>query len=184
MIKPGGPLHLLRVASPVGRLELISDGRAIVSVTIERDGRLPQDALPDDPDELLDRAAAQLAEYFAGARRRFDIPVETGGTAFQRAVWQQLAELDWGAVTTYGALGRGTGHASAGRAVGRAIGANPVPILIPCHRVLGSDGRVTGYSAGDGIPTKLALLELEGIVLAPPALLPAATEQGAGVPAA
>ena len=85
------------------------------------------------------------------------------GTAFQRAVWEQLVELQWGEVISYGELGRGTGRATAGRAVGGAVGANPVPIIVPCHRVLGANGVITGYSGGEGIPTKSWLLDHEGI---------------------
>ncbi|HMM82145.1 MAG TPA: MGMT family protein, partial [Terrimesophilobacter sp.] len=85
---------------------------------------------------------------------------------FQHAIWDQLTALEWGEVTTYGELGMGTGRATAGRAVGGAIGANPIPIIVPCHRVLGSDGKITGYSGGRGVPTKLWLLEHEGILLA------------------
>lgn len=160
------PIGLRRIGSPIGRLELTSDGSALTSLTIEKDGRLPLDALPEVPHRVLDRAASQLDEYFAGRRRSFSITLAPRGTEFQRAIWDQLNALEWGEVTTYGELGLGTGRATAGRAVGGAIGANPIPIIIPCHRVLGSDGRITGYSGGAGIPTKLWLLEHEGIVLA------------------
>jgi methylated-DNA-[protein]-cysteine S-methyltransferase len=112
---------------------------------------------------VLDAAAVQLDEYFAGHRHDFDVPVELAGTAFQLAVWEQLVDLEWGEVVSYGDLGRGTGRETAGRAVGGAVGANPIPIIVPCHRVLGSDGMITGYSGGDGIPTKSWLLDHEGI---------------------
>jgi methylated-DNA-[protein]-cysteine S-methyltransferase len=160
------PHWLRRLDSPIGRLELTSDGKALTSLTIERDGQLPLDALPLESNRVLDRAARQLDEYFAGRRRSFSIPLAARGTPFQHAIWDQLSELEWGEVTTYGELGMGTGRPTAGRAVGGAIGANPIPIIVPCHRVLGSDGRVTGYSGGQGIPTKLWLLEHEGILLA------------------
>jgi methylated-DNA-[protein]-cysteine S-methyltransferase len=163
---PGTPPALLRVDSPIGRLELSSDGKAVTSLTIERNGQLPFDALPVSSNRVLDRAARQLDEYFAGRRRSFSVPLAAHGTAFQHAIWDQLSALEWGEVTTYGELGLGTGRSTAGRAVGGAIGANPIPIIVPCHRVLGSDGRVTGYSGGEGIPTKLWLLEHEGILLA------------------
>jgi methylated-DNA-[protein]-cysteine S-methyltransferase len=157
------PRALRRVDSPIGRLELVGDGEAVVALSIECRGRLPHDELPESSDAVLDRAAEQLDEYFAGSRRDFDVPVKLGGTTFQTSVWEELVDLEWGEVVTYGDLGRATGRATAGRAVGGAVGANPVPILVPCHRVLASDGRITGYSAGEGVATKAWLLEHEGI---------------------
>jgi methylated-DNA-[protein]-cysteine S-methyltransferase len=157
------PTHLRRLESPLGRIEVIGNGKAIVSLSIEKDGMLPRDALPEQSDAVLDRAAEQLAEYFAGHRQDFDLPLSLAGTAFQLAVWEQLVALDFGEVISYGELGMATGRATAGRAVGGAVGANPIPIIVPCHRVLGSDGRITGYSGGAGIPTKSWLLEHEGI---------------------
>lgn len=160
------PAYLRRVDSPIGRLELTSEGTAITTLTIERAGELPRDALPENPTRVLEKAANQLDEYFSGKRRTFTLPLAARGTPFQHAIWDQLSDLAWGEVTTYGELGLGTGRATAGRAVGGAIGANPIPIIVPCHRVLGSDGRVTGYSGGNGISTKLWLLEHEGVLLA------------------
>ncbi len=166
MTNSTAPTWLRRIESPIGRLELTSDGTAITTLTIERDGRLPRDAVQEKANRVLDRAARQLDEYFAGRRRSFSLTLAARGTPFQHAIWDQLSALEWGELTTYGELGLGTGRATAGRAVGGAIGANPIPIIVPCHRVLGSDGRVTGYSAGEGIPTKLWLLEHEGVLLA------------------
>lgn len=160
------PAWLRRIDSPIGRLELRSDGKAIISLSIEKGGHLPLESMPEKSNHVLDRAARQLDEYFAGRRRSFSLTLAARGTEFQHAIWDQLAALEWGEVTTYGELGLGTGRPTAGRAVGGAIGANPIPIIVPCHRVLGSDGRITGYSGGDGIPTKLWLLEHEGILLA------------------
>lgn len=157
---------LRRIDSPIGRLELTTDGAALTTLTIEKDGHLPLDAMPESPNRVLDRAARQLDEYFAGRRRSFSVSLAPRGTTFQHAIWDQLNTLEWGEVTTYGELGLGSGRPTAGRAVGGAIGANPIPIIVPCHRVLGSDGRVTGYSGGAGIPTKLWLLEHEGVLLA------------------
>ena len=157
-------LHLRRLDSPIGRIEVVGDGSAVTSLAIERGGLLPHDDLPENGDPVLDRAVAQLEEYFAGSRHDFDVPVVLEhGTAFQRAIWEQLVRLEWGEVVTYGDLGRLTGRETAGRAVGGAVGANPVPIIVPCHRVLASDGRITGYSAGEGVTTKAWLLEHEGI---------------------
>lgn len=157
------PEYLRRLPSPIGRIEVTSDGEFITSLSIECAGSLPFDALPESAHPLLDRAATQLGEYFAGKRRDFDLPLLPKGTDFQRGVWAGLRELQWGEVTSYGELGMAIGRATAGRAVGGAVGANPLPIMIPCHRVLASNGRITGYSGGDGIPTKVWLLEHEGI---------------------
>jgi methylated-DNA-[protein]-cysteine S-methyltransferase len=158
------PEYLVRVPSPIGDLELTSDGDAVTSLSIERSGHLPLEGVPENTNAVLDAAARQLSEYFAGRRRAFDVPVRLTGTSFQRAVWKELAALAWGEVASYGTIGIATGRPTAGRAVGGAVGANPVPILVPCHRVLASDGRITGYSGGNGIPTKVWLLDHEGIV--------------------
>jgi methylated-DNA-[protein]-cysteine S-methyltransferase len=157
------PAHLVRLDSPIGRIEVTSDGEHITSLSIERAGFLPWDHLPENPSPLLERAVEQLREYFAGTRTDFTLPVALTGTEFQRAIWAQLSELPFGGVISYGELGHATGRATAGRAVGGAVGANPIPIIVPCHRVLASDGRITGYSGGNGIPTKVWLLEHEGI---------------------
>lgn len=163
MTRDHSPVALRRMTSPIGRIEIVGDGSAVVSLAIERAGSLPHDAFPEAPDPVVDRAVDQLAEYFAGTRHDFDVPVALAGTEFQHAVWRQIADLGFGEVASYGDLGRGTGRATAGRAVGGAVGANPVPLLVPCHRVLGSDRMITGYSGGEGIPTKAWLLAHEGI---------------------
>ncbi|MEP6481314.1 MAG: methylated-DNA--[protein]-cysteine S-methyltransferase [Rhodoglobus sp.] len=157
------PAYLRRIDSPIGRIEITSDGDAITSLSIERAGDLPLRHLPERSTGVLDRAVAQLGEYFAGARHDFDLPVTLQGTEFQRAVWARLREMPFGGVMSYGEIGSATGRATAGRAVGGAVGANPIPIIVPCHRVLGADGRITGYSGGEGIPTKVWLLDHEGI---------------------
>ena len=163
------PEFLRRMVSPIGRIEIVGNGQAITSLSIESNGRLPFDDLPEQSDPILDRAVEQLDEYFAGHRHDFDLPVSLAGTAFQLAVWEQLVDLEFGEVVSYGELGMATGRSTAGRAVGGAVGANPIPIIVPCHRVLGSDGRITGYSGGEGIPTKAWLLEHEGIAHSVPA---------------
>lgn len=158
------PPFLRRVDSPIGRLEITSNGAAITSLSIEKDGHLPLEEHDENSNDLLDIAAKQLLEYFAGARHDFDVPVAfTTGTEFQRSIWAKLVDLEWGEVVSYGELGLATGRATAGRAVGGAVGANPVPIIVPCHRVLASNNRITGYSGGNGIPTKAWLLAHEGI---------------------
>ncbi|MDQ1528614.1 MAG: methylated-DNA-[protein]-cysteine S-methyltransferase [Actinomycetota bacterium] len=157
------PAHLKRVDSPLGRIEIASDGAAITSLSIERAGTLPFDELPENSSRLLDLAAKQLGEYFAGKRQNFELPVAFHGTTFQESIWSQLVDIPFGEVMSYGELGLASGRASAGRAVGGAVGANPVPIIVPCHRVLAGNRRITGYSGGNGIPTKVWLLEHEGI---------------------
>ncbi len=111
----------------------------------------------DDP--LLARAAGQLAEFFRGERRAFDLPLAPGGTAFQGRVWEELRRIPYGETVSYGELARRIGAPGASRAVGMANGANPISILIPCHRVIGSSGRLTGY--GGGVERKAFLLDLE-----------------------
>ncbi len=154
---------LLTIDSPLGRIALHGDTEAVTRLEIATEGRLTTDGLPDTPTPILRRAAAELGEYFAGTRTSFTVPVRAEGTEFQEAIWQHLSQIPFGSVRGYGDIGRETGRPTAGRAVGGAVGANPVPLLIPCHRVLASDARITGYSAGDGIATKAWLLDHEGI---------------------
>ena len=154
---------IVRVPSPIGRLEITARGDAVVGLAIESAGRLPHDGTPEKSSPVLALATQQLAEYFAGKRRNFDVRVALDGTDFQRSVWSVLDDIPFGEVRSYGDVGMSTGRATAGRAVGGAVGANPVPIIVPCHRVLASDGRITGYSGGNGISTKAWLLDHEGI---------------------
>ncbi|MBC6368774.1 methylated-DNA--[protein]-cysteine S-methyltransferase [Algoriphagus sp. AK58] len=115
-------------------------------------------------DEMLDQvllsAKEQLEEYFAGKRKNFDMPIGLGGTDFQRKVWMEVAKIPFGQTTTYMKLSQKLGNPAAIRAVGAAIGANPILVILPCHRILGSDGSLTGYAGG--LDRKKALLELEG----------------------
>jgi len=145
--------------SPVGALGLRSDGHSLT--------RIEFDAEPlsgDLPDEVLDRTVAQLTEYFAGQRTLFDLPLAPTGTEFQLGVWKTLQQIPYGQTVTYGQiawrLGQPPGTA---RAVGAANGSNPIPIVVPCHRVIGADGRLTGY--GGGLERKRLLLGLESPTL-------------------
>ncbi|WP_350347132.1 methylated-DNA--[protein]-cysteine S-methyltransferase [Agromyces sp. G08B096] len=156
-------VYLIRLESPIGRLELVADGEALTSLSIERAGTLPHDGVAERTCPVLELAAQQLTEYFTGTRTSFDLPVRPTGTAFQQAVWGELARLGWGEATSYGALAAAVGRPGAARAIGGAVGANPLPIIVGCHRVLAGDGRITGYSGGNGIPTKLWLLGHEQI---------------------
>ena len=156
------------IDSPIGRLEIESDGSAVCRLTIEGSPGSPHGVLPHGgqsghPDAMLAQVAAELRDYFAGERVHFTVPVRLEGTRFQRAVWDALTAVPFGTTVSYGDLARAAGAVGSARAVGGAVGANPVPILIPCHRVIARDGRLTGYSGGSGLATKVALLELEGV---------------------
>jgi methylated-DNA-[protein]-cysteine S-methyltransferase len=159
--------YFLQLASPIGRIEIVSDGANITGLTIECGGLLPRDNWPARSNPVLAHAKTQLDEYFAGRRQHFDLPLKLSGTSFQHEIWAGLQQLPWGAVISYGELGATTGRPTAGRAVGGAVGANPIPILVPCHRVLASNARITGYSGGEGIPTKVWLLKHEEIAYRP-----------------
>jgi methylated-DNA-[protein]-cysteine S-methyltransferase len=113
----------------------------------------------DDKDPLLGEAIRQLAEYLRGKRREFDLPLDLNGTPFQERVWRQLLRIPYGATRSYGELARAVGRPGAARAVGQACGANPVPIVVPCHRVIAAGGALGGYGAGRKL--KRRLLDLE-----------------------
>jgi methylated-DNA-[protein]-cysteine S-methyltransferase len=149
------------IESPVGRLRLIASGIALVGIWFEhgRDAARQHPALVRRPSPVLDLARRQIQEYFAGVRQKFDLPLDLRGTDFQRRVWERLAKIGYGETTSYGALAREMGVPNASRAVGLANGSNPIPIVIPCHRVIGANGALTGF--GGGLPIKAALLELE-----------------------
>ncbi|MGR2753156.1 methylated-DNA--[protein]-cysteine S-methyltransferase [Agromyces arachidis] len=155
--------YLLRFDSPIGRIELQGDDDSVTSLTIADDAAPRGDERPARSNALLEAAQQELTEYFDGTRTAFDVPVRLVGTPFQQAVWAELRRLGWGEAISYGALAAAVGRPGSARAIGGAVGANPVPIIVGCHRVLASDGRVTGYSAGAGVPTKLWLLAHERI---------------------
>ena len=158
MTEPG--VFTMIVDSPVGRLSIAEAGGAVVRIAwSDHEAGEPQTQPGETP--LLARAAQQLSEYFAGTRRDFDLPLDPAGTPFQRRVWTEMARIPFGATESYGALARKTG--SVARAVGGACGANPIPIVIPCHRVVAEGGGLGGFSGGTGPATKRVLLELEGV---------------------
>ncbi len=165
MTAPG--VFTMIIDSPVGRLSITEAGGAIVRIAwSDHEAGEPQAQPGETP--LLARAAQQLSEYFAGTRRDFDLPLDPAGTPFQRRVWTEMARIPFGATESYGALARKTG--SVARAVGGACGANPIPIVIPCHRVVAEGGGLGGFSGGTGPATKRALLELEGVARREPEL--------------
>ena len=158
-------IHYFDMASPVGALRLIADGEGLREIWFEREDR-PEQVQPDwgkaNSERLpatLAAARQQLQEYFAGQRRHFELPLHPLGTSFQLAVWQQLRLIPYGTTISYGELARRVGNANASRAVGAANGRNPLSIVVPCHRVIGSNGSLTGF--GGGLPAKQFLLGWE-----------------------
>jgi O-6-methylguanine DNA methyltransferase len=146
------------VDSPIGRLSLYSDGEALTGLYMEK-REPPGEWVPGEDIAVLKSAAQQLKEYFTGARRDFDLPVALHGTAFQCKVWEHLTSIPCGETWSYGQLAQRIRQPTASRAVGLANGRNPVSIVVPCHRVIGSDGSLTGY--GGGLERKQWLLEHE-----------------------
>jgi methylated-DNA-[protein]-cysteine S-methyltransferase len=154
--------HRTTIDSPIGTITLVADERSLVEV------RLPNEAVPSttpatdtEPSghAVLDQAATQLREYFDGERREFDVPLAPNGTAFQLAAWQALRTIPYGDTVSYGEQARRLGDRKLARAVGAANGRNPLPIIVPCHRVVGANGHLTGF--GGGIECKAWLLDHE-----------------------
>lgn len=152
--------------SPVGALRLVAGDHALVAVLWpeERPGRVRFAAAPVDGDSaILERATRQLTEYFAGTRRTFDIALELRGTEFQQQVWWALAQIPYAETSTYGKQAAAIGRPRAIRAVGSANGRNPLSIVLPCHRIVGADGTLTGFAGG--LDAKRWLLDHEQSVI-------------------
>ncbi len=165
--------HIAWLDSPVGCLEIEENGEAITAIRFvhrpdrENDNRTGKhdnlcggSGTADAP--LLAEAVRQLREYFSGSRAAFDLPLAPEGTGFQKRVWKALLEIPYGETRTYGQIAAAVGNPKGGRAVGMANHNNPIPIVIPCHRVIGANGALTGY--GGGLDIKRKLLELEGVL--------------------
>ncbi len=152
------------IDSPIGRLLLTSDGVALTGLYMDVPSRPPR-ALDEGVEDAgagpLPDTIRQLEEYFAGCRRTFDLPLRLQGTEFQRRVWNALKEIPYGVTWSYGELAARIDNPNASRAVGLANGRNPISILVPCHRVIGADGSLTGY--GGGLERKQWLLAHEGL---------------------
>jgi methylated-DNA-[protein]-cysteine S-methyltransferase len=150
------------IDSPIGRLTLTSEGSLLTGLYMASPGKLPRTAdwVMDNAAAPLPEAARQLCEYFAGERREFDLPLRMHGTDFQKRVWRELTKIPFGETWSYGQLARRLDNPSACRAVGLANGRNPIAIIVPCHRVIGADGSLTGF--GGGLPRKQWLLAHEG----------------------
>lgn len=158
-----------RVSSPIGTLRLIANHAGLIGLYMPRHVREPApselevhepDSQPTHP--VLRETAKQLAEYFAGSRREFDLPLAATGTEFQQRVWQTLCTIGFADTWSYGDLARVIGQPNASRAVGAANGRNPISIVVPCHRVIGSNGSLTGYGGGEW--NKRWLLDHEAVV--------------------
>lgn len=145
--------------SPIGRLVLECDGDVLIGVWLPNERRHARNDADDVP-PVLKETASQLDEYFAGERTDFDVRMELDGTDFQREVWTELTRIPYGETISYGELARRVGRPSAPRAVGQANGRNPIPVIVPCHRVLASNG-IGGY--GGGLKVKRQLLAVEGV---------------------
>ena len=150
------------VSSPVGELKLVASDKGLAAVLFN--GKRGRAALEgalakSDTHPILVRVEKQLAEYFSGKRKAFDVPLEANGTVFQQKAWRELQKIPYGKTISYGEQAKGLGDAKKARACGMANGRNPLSIIVPCHRVIGASGSLTGF--GGGLKTKQYLLELE-----------------------
>jgi methylated-DNA-[protein]-cysteine S-methyltransferase len=151
------PKAVVSVDTPIGPITLISQGEKIIRVELGKRART------EGSSKVLTEAKNQLTAYFAGKLDRFTVPIEAVGTEFQKSVWKEIAKIGFGRQLSYGEIAAKIGNPAASRAVGAAVGSNPTPLLVGCHRVLGSTGKITGFTGGKGIKTKAWLLEHEQI---------------------
>ena len=150
------------VDSPVGQLKLVASARGLVAILWENDDprRVRLEELVEDPSHpVLVQTETELKEYFAGTRNAFSVPLDMRGTPFQKHVWEALLGIPFGNTRTYGDIARQLGNPTATRAVGAANGRNPISIVVPCHRVIGASGKLTGFAGG--LDAKAHLLDLE-----------------------
>ena len=159
-----------RYQSPLGSIIIAATAKGLAGLWFDDQRHLPRELVgpavwPSDPDHLvLKEVISQLTEYFSGQRSSFDVPLDLAyGTAFQQSVWQALLKIPQGGTASYGEVSQRIGKPAAVRAVGAAVGRNPVSIIVPCHRVMGAGGALTGYAGG--LERKSALLKLEGVAL-------------------
>ena len=154
-----------KISSPIGALHILSNGKKLVGLVFGNSWaeykKNLQNEVSDGDDRICQRTEKQLNEYFQGQRTAFDVPVELDGTAFQKQAWQSLMKIPYGKTISYGDQARQMRNPKAVRAVGGANGKNKICIIIPCHRVIGKDGSLTGF--GGGIEIKKKLLQLEGV---------------------
>ncbi len=149
---------------PQGRMLLLANDEGLAGIFFNRQKHHPKrqaDWKKDPQHRVLRQAKRELAEYFAGERKRFGVALSPEGTPFQRSVWKAIATVGFGETITYGELARRAGHPGSARAAGAATGRNPIGIIVPCHRIMGANGALTGYAGG--LSRKRALLALEGV---------------------
>jgi len=156
-------MFVSRLSTPIGELTLTASDTALTGVAFPSWRHRRARARRDTMSEVLGRAKDQLTEYFTGTRTTFDIPLDAAGSEFERRVWDLLRAIPYGATTTYGELAKRLGSTKEARAVGAANGTNPIPIIVPCHRVIGANGDLIGF--GGGIERKRWLLQHEGALL-------------------
>jgi methylated-DNA-[protein]-cysteine S-methyltransferase len=153
---PRSDLHYRRISTPLGPIVIGASDNAIIAVEFDRGQQILNN---DGAGDLIDLCSQQLNEYFDGKRRRFDLPLHLVGTAFQRGCWNELMKIPYGETRSYAELAKAVGNPRGFRAVGMANHDNPIAVIIPCHRVIASDGKLGGY--GGGLPAKQWLLDLE-----------------------
>ena len=151
------PKAVMSIQSPIGPITLIAQGEKIVRVELGKKARA------EGSSKVLTDAKKQLEAYFSGKLDRFSVPIEAVGTEFQKSVWKEIAKLGFGKAISYGQIAAKIGNPAASRAVGAAVGSNPTPLLVGCHRVLGTSGKITGFTGAKGIKTKAWLLRHEEI---------------------
>jgi methylated-DNA-[protein]-cysteine S-methyltransferase len=164
-VKSTGNLAYKFVESPVGTLKLVASDKGLAAILWENDSprRVPLTGLVEnDRHPVLLKAERQLEEYFAGSRQAFDLPLDMRGTTFQKDVWEALLAIPYGETRSYGQLAKQLGRPSASRAVGAANGRNPISIVVPCHRVIGSSGKLTGFAGGLDVKARLLDMERKG----------------------
>ncbi len=144
-----------QIDSPIGTLTLVATDQGVTRILFENEEADAVVADLVDHDPILDAAVIQLEEYFAGERREFDLPLDLDGTDFQRETWLALAKVPYGETMSYGQQAEAIGRPGAFRAVGAANGQNPVPIVLPCHRIVGADGSLTGFAGGLDLKARL-----------------------------
>lgn len=144
------------IDTPAGALTVRATDDVVTRISFES-------ALDSNPNKITQQACLELDEYFKGQRNRFDLPIEAHGTEFQTQVWNELLKIPAGQTISYGQIAKNIGKPKAARAVGGAVGSNPIAIVIPCHRVMATSGAITGYTGGEGVKTKQKLLDLETV---------------------